>query len=146
MLEDPAIDKVGQNLKYDRIVLRNAGIELAGMPFDTMVASYLLDAGQRNHNLDDLAKRVSRPRHHQDRRADRIGQAPEADGRGPRAANHRLCRRRCPGAGPLAADSRRRMEEESLVRLFRDVDMLLIDVLVELEYNGVKIDVDAWPS
>ena len=57
MLEDPAIEKVGQNLKYDRIVLRDAGIELAGTPFDTMVASYLLDAGQRNHNLDDLAKR-----------------------------------------------------------------------------------------
>ena len=57
VLEDPAIGKLGQNLKYDRIVLRNAGIELAGTPFDTMVASYLLDAGQRNHNLDDLAKR-----------------------------------------------------------------------------------------
>jgi DNA polymerase-1 len=57
VLENPAIEKVGQNLKYDMIVLRSAGIELAGVAFDTMVASYLLDAGQRNHNLDDLAKR-----------------------------------------------------------------------------------------
>ncbi len=57
MLEDPAIGKLGQNLKYDRIVLRAAGVELCGEAFDTMVASYLLDAGQRNHNLDYLAKR-----------------------------------------------------------------------------------------
>ena len=49
--------KIGQNLKYDMIVLRAAGIALAGVTFDTMVASYLLDAGQRNHNLNDLAKR-----------------------------------------------------------------------------------------
>ena len=57
MLEDPAIEKIGQNLKYDMIVLRAAGVALAGLAFDTMVASYLLDAGQRNHNLNDLAKR-----------------------------------------------------------------------------------------
>ena len=57
VLENPAIAKIGQNLKYDMIVLRNVGVTLAGMAFDTMVASYLLDAGERNHNLDDLAKR-----------------------------------------------------------------------------------------
>ena len=46
-----------------------------------MVASYLLDAGQRNHNLDDLAKRYLEPRHDQDRRADRQRQESEAHGR-----------------------------------------------------------------
>ena len=56
MLEDPAVEKIGQNLKYDMIVLRGAGIELAGVGFDTMVASYLLEAGRRNHNLDELAE------------------------------------------------------------------------------------------
>ena len=56
ILEDPAVEKIGQNLKYDMIVLRAAGVELAGVGFDTMMASYLLEAGQRNHNLDDLAK------------------------------------------------------------------------------------------
>jgi len=55
VLENAEIQKIGQNLKYDIIVLRGAGINLAGTAFDTMVASYLLDAGQRNHNLDDLA-------------------------------------------------------------------------------------------
>ena len=56
-LEDPAVEKIGQNLKYDMIVLRGAGVRLAGVAFDTMVASYLLDAGERNHNLDELALR-----------------------------------------------------------------------------------------
>ncbi len=59
ILEDPAVEKTGQNLKYDMIVLRGAGIELAGVAFDTMVASYLLEAGQRNHNLDELARAIS---------------------------------------------------------------------------------------
>src|SRR5207253_640609 len=53
----PGIEKVGQNLKYDMIVLRAAGVRLAGVSFDTMIASYLLDAGERNHNLDELARR-----------------------------------------------------------------------------------------
>ena len=57
VLEDPLVGKIGQNLKYDISVLRTAGVALAGITFDTMVASYLLDAGRRNHNLNDLAKR-----------------------------------------------------------------------------------------
>ncbi len=56
ILEDPAIAKIGQNLKYDMIVLRGAGVNLAGAAFDTMIASYLLEAGRRNHNLDELAQ------------------------------------------------------------------------------------------
>ena len=57
ILENPEIAKIGQNLKYDLVVLRNAGIRLKGTKFDTMVASYLLDAGERSHNLDQLALR-----------------------------------------------------------------------------------------
>ncbi len=57
VLEDPSVAKVGQNLKYDMIVLRAAGVALAGLEFDTILASYLLDAGERNHNLDELALR-----------------------------------------------------------------------------------------
>ncbi|MFV2070593.1 MAG: 5'-3' exonuclease H3TH domain-containing protein, partial [Pirellulales bacterium] len=60
VLEDPHVEKVGQNLKYDMIVLRAAGVRLAGVAFDTMVASYLLDAGQRNHGLDELSRRYLR--------------------------------------------------------------------------------------
>ena len=56
LLEDPAILKVGQNLKYDLIMFRRSGIEVA--PYDdTMILSYDLDAGKGAHGMDDLAKR-----------------------------------------------------------------------------------------
>lgn len=57
VLEDSSIKKIGQNIKYDLLVLKNVGIQLAGVWFDTMVASYLLDASERRHNLDDMAQR-----------------------------------------------------------------------------------------
>ena len=57
VLENEQIEKVGQNLKYDMIVLRGAGVSLRGVAFDTMVADYLLAPGERNHSMDDLAKR-----------------------------------------------------------------------------------------
>ncbi|MDR2438009.1 MAG: DNA polymerase I [Planctomycetaceae bacterium] len=52
--ENPAIGKIGQNLKYDIIVLRNAGVQLVGLVFDTIIADYLL-RNEMNHNLDDMA-------------------------------------------------------------------------------------------
>jgi DNA polymerase-1 len=55
MLEDAAVKKIAQNAKYDVLVLRGAGVHLAGLSFDTMLASYLLDPGRRSHGLDLLA-------------------------------------------------------------------------------------------
>ena len=55
LLEDPSIKKVGQNIKYDFIVLKNEGIHLQGIVFDTMLASYLLNPSSRGHNMDALA-------------------------------------------------------------------------------------------
>ncbi len=55
ILEDPGIQKIGQNIKYDWIVLERCGIRLAGVSFDTMVASYLIDPSKRAHNLDRIA-------------------------------------------------------------------------------------------
>jgi DNA polymerase-1 len=55
ILENPAIAKVGQNIKYDWIVLMNHGIALDGVVFDTMLASYLLNPSKRAHNLDQIA-------------------------------------------------------------------------------------------
>lgn len=56
ILENPHIGKIGQHLKYDTHVLANHGISLQGIVFDTMLASYVLDATATRHNLDDLAK------------------------------------------------------------------------------------------
>jgi DNA polymerase-1 len=55
LLEDPDIKKIGQNIKYDWLVLSRYGIELAGVVFDTMLASYLLNPSKRAHNLDQIA-------------------------------------------------------------------------------------------
>ena len=55
LLEDPAVRKTAQNSKYDVLVLRRAGVNLQGLDFDTMLASYVLDPGRRSHGLDVLA-------------------------------------------------------------------------------------------
>jgi len=55
VLENPNIKKVGQNIKYDWIVLERYGIRLAGVLFDTMLASYLINPSKRAHNLDQIA-------------------------------------------------------------------------------------------
>ncbi|MBW1858505.1 MAG: DNA polymerase I, partial [Deltaproteobacteria bacterium] len=55
LLENPKLAKVGQNIKYDWIVLKRHGIQLDGVVFDTMVASYLLNPTRRAHNLETIA-------------------------------------------------------------------------------------------
>lgn len=57
LLEDPKAHKVGQNLKYDRGVLANYGIELQGIAFDTMLESYALNSVAGRHDMDTLAAR-----------------------------------------------------------------------------------------
>jgi DNA polymerase-1 len=142
VLEDPAVRKIGQNLKYDRIVLRSAGVELAGTAFDTMVASYLLDAGQRNHNLDDLAKRYL---NHATTKIEeligagknqkRMDQVPVQDVTAYAGEDALLPVR----LQPILAG---RLTEAALGDLFANVEMPLIDVLVEMECNGIKVDLD----
>ncbi|HEV3022160.1 MAG TPA: DNA polymerase, partial [Pirellulales bacterium] len=142
VLENPAIGKVGQNLKYDLIVLRAAGIELAGVEFDTMVASYLLDAGERNHNLDQLAERYLRHTNikiesligkgKDQKRMDEVPLAAITD----YAAEDALV------AWRLRSVLAEKLRESRLVELFETLELPLIDVLVELESNGIRVDVD----
>jgi DNA polymerase-1 len=58
VIADPSVRKIGQNIKYDAIVLCNAGFELRGIGFDTMLASYCLHPGRRSHGLDSLAEEM----------------------------------------------------------------------------------------
>jgi DNA polymerase-1 len=55
LLENPDVKKIGQNIKYDWMVLKRHGINLAGVMFDTMLASYLINPSKRAHNLDQIA-------------------------------------------------------------------------------------------
>jgi DNA polymerase I len=140
ILQDPRVEKIGQNLKYDQIVLRSAGIELAGAAFDTMIASYLLDPGQRNHNLDDLAKRYL---NHttikieeligtgkNQKRMDEVPVLQVTDYAGEDALVPVRLR-------PLLAAG---LAKADLTQLFSDVEVPLIEVLAEMEHNGVTVD------
>ena len=55
VLENPDVKKIGQNIKYDWMVLKRHGINLAGVIFDTMLGSYLINPSKRAHNLDQIA-------------------------------------------------------------------------------------------
>jgi DNA polymerase-1 len=142
VLEDPAVKKVGQNLKYDMIVLRCAGVELAGAEFDTMLADYLLEAGQRNHNLDDLALRYLG--HETIKISELIG-----SGKGQKRMDEVPVAQVTDYAGedallpvrlrPLLAE---RLAAAGLTDLFTQLELPLVDVLVEMEYRGIKVDVD----
>jgi DNA polymerase-1 len=141
VLEDPAVGKVGHNLKYAMVVLRAAGVEMAGGHFDSMVASYLLDAGERNHSLEELATRYLD--HKKTNRIELTG-----SGKGqkrieevPLAAVARFAAEEADLTWRLWPILKARLAEEHLDELFTTLELPLIDVLVELESNGVRIDV-----
>src|SRR6266850_4687690 len=56
VLEDPKVGKIGHNIKYDLLVMRNAGIALRGIEMDTMIAAFLLDASRMQFGIDQLAR------------------------------------------------------------------------------------------
>lgn len=142
ILEDPAIAKIGQNLKYDMVVLRSVGILLTGVQFDTMVASYLLDAGERSHNLDQLAVRYL---DHTTIKIDsligsgknqkRMDEAPVADVAPYAAEDADLPLR----LRPILAE---RLKAEGLDELNIEVETPLIGILADMEYVGVRVDPD----
>jgi DNA polymerase-1 len=142
VLENPSIQKIGQNLKYDYIVLRSAGIRLAGIAFDTIVASYLLDAGSRNHTLDELARRYLQ--HETIKIKELIGSGKN---------QKRMDQVPVAQVAEYAAEDavvplwlkpilEKKLAETELSELFRNVEMPLVEVLAELEYAGIRVDVD----
>lgn len=140
ILEDESVVKIGQNLKYDRIVLRCAGVELRGSGFDTMLADYLLDSGSRSHSLDAMAHRYLN--HSTIRINELIG-----SGKSQKRMDEVSVRRVADYAGedavlpwrlaPLLED---RLEQAGLRTLFEQVEMPLMDVLVDMEHLGMPID------
>ncbi|HEX5679716.1 MAG TPA: DNA polymerase I [Desulfobacterales bacterium] len=142
LLEDPARSKVGQNIKYDWIVLARHGVALDGVVFDTMLASYLLDPSKRAHNLDQIAldfldhksisfdevvgKRKERPTFAQVPLEEAVPYACE-DADVTRMAHTVLAQR---------------LGEVGLTGLMLTVEMPLIPVLTRMEMRGVSVDVD----
>lgn len=142
VLENPAVEKVGQNLKYDQLVFRGCGIELRGATFDTMIASYLLNAGERNHNLDELAYKYLE---HTTTKIEELIGTGSKQKRMDEVPLSQICHYAAEDAdipwrlAPLLGEQ---LAEIGLDGLFRDLEMPLIDVLVEMEHNGIRVDRD----
>ncbi|HEX8906903.1 MAG TPA: DNA polymerase, partial [Longimicrobiaceae bacterium] len=140
LLEDPSIRKVGQNLKYDFLVFRREGIRLAGIDFDTMVASYLLEPGRREHGLDSLALQHldHKTIHYEDVTGKGKAQIEFAEVELSRASEYA-----CEDADIALRLHERfapELERLHLDPLFRDIEMPLVRVLAEMEWNGIRID------
>ena len=130
---------VGQNLKYDQIVLRRHGLELGGVSFDTMVASYLLAPEGRQHGLDSLAE-------------DELGIVPVSFKEMIKAAPDRDIRRvPIEELSWYAAEDadltrrlftifRPRLEEQGLASVMDEIEIPLSQVLMRMEYEGICLD------
>ncbi len=141
LLEDPAVAKIGQNIKYDAHIFCGEGIRLRGMAHDTMLESYVLNSTASRHNMDALAQHYLgyETVHYEDiagkgarqKTFDQVEIEPAAD----YAAEDADVTMR------LHEALRSRLAEcESLERVYREIEMPLVDVLLEVEQNGVLID------
>ena len=146
MLEDPSIRKVAQNSKHDTLVLRTAGVMLAGIEFDTMLASYVLDPGRRSHGLDLLALEFL---------GHTITSYEQLCGKGryqlpfdvvPVGA---ACDYACQDVDVslrLRQLFERRIDELEMRSLFDNIELPLVQVLARMEWEGIAIDLDWFES
>jgi DNA polymerase-1 len=140
LLEDPTVPKVAQNAKYDLLVLRRAGIAVAGLVSDTMVASYVLDPGRRSHGLDLLALEFLD--HTMVSYEDLCGKGKQEV---PFDVVPIACAREysCENVDvtwQLEQRFRPQLETQQIYELYRDVEIPLIGVLADLEWEGIEID------
>ena len=135
--------KVGQNIKYDMIVLQNYGVQVKGKLFDTMLAHYVLQPELR-HNMDYLAEIYLQ---YQTIHIDELIGA-----RGKNQKNMRdlpaedVYRYACEDADvtlKLKNVLEKELKEQSAEHLFYEIEMPLVPVLVNIESNGVRIDTEA---
>ena len=142
LLEDPQQHKVGQNLKYDRHILLNHGIDLQGIEHDTMLESYVLDSTATRHDMDSLAeKHLNRTTIHFE----------DIAGKGKKQLTFNEID--LEQAGPYAAEDADitlqlhqvlypQLEAiPSLFSVYRSLEMPLLPVINSLERNGVNIDI-----
>ncbi|MBU4342654.1 MAG: DNA polymerase I [Candidatus Omnitrophica bacterium] len=142
ILEDEKIRKIGQNIKYEKLILSNYGIELKGIYFDTMIASYLLNPSKMNHNLDDLA--FEHLNHKMISMSDLVGTGKKKIGMD-QVPLDRISEYSCEDSDAtlrLKEVFEKELFDKELDKLFKKIELPLIDVLSEMEKNGVKIDTE----
>jgi DNA polymerase-1 len=141
VLTDPNVEKIGQNIKYDMLVLGRAGLEITGPISDTMVLSYLLESGERNHNLDQLSMRLLDHsmipitaligKGKTQTTIDKVDVARVAEYAGEDAD----------ATWRIEAILAPKVREEGLWTLYDEVERPLIAVLAAMEDVGVKVDI-----
>ncbi|HKL01189.1 MAG TPA: DNA polymerase I [Desulfotignum sp.] len=143
VLADPDIQKVGQNIKYDYIVLARYGLDLRGIAFDTMIASYLLNPATRGHGLDQIAmnlfgyKMVSYE-NVAGKGKDQIGfqDVPVADALFYAAEDADL-------TFMAYQQFSKQLKDQGLLDLMERFEVPLITVLADMEMTGFKVDKQA---
>jgi len=140
LLEDASVRKVGHDLKDDTVVLRNHGVELKGLAFDSMLASYLLDATRSGHPLEEtslehLGYKALTEEDVCGRGAKAVGLAAVTPQAALNFAGERadLARQLSNRLAPL-------LVTDSLDQVFRELEMPLVPVLADIERAGILID------
>jgi len=142
LLEDSDVKKVGQNIKYEWIVLKRYDIHLQGVQCDTMIASYLLNPTKHNHNLGEIA------REYLDRNVTDYKEVVGTGGKEVTFDEVELEKARdysCEDADVTFQLSNLllpKLKEEGLKDLYYQMEIPLITVLAKMEMNGVKVDAD----
>ncbi|MCH7596995.1 MAG: DNA polymerase I [Planctomycetes bacterium] len=141
VFEDASIEKVGHNLKYDLVVVRQVGIEVAGVSFDTLLASFILDPTRRSHSLDNLVRELL---------GHEMIPISELIGKGNKQISlDQLDTQRVGEYAAEDADFTWRLKEllepqlagSDTESLFRETEMRVVEVLAEMEHNGIALDV-----
>ena len=140
LLEDASVPKTLQNAKYDILVLRSEGVTLRGVAFDTMIASYVLDPGRRSHSLDMLALEFMD--HTMTSYSDVCGKGKSeiTFDRVPLDVARDYSCEDVDVTLRMRQHFEPQLDAHELTRLFEDVEIPLIDVLAEMEWNGIAID------
>ena len=140
LLTDPEVPKAGHDIKFDWQVLRSAGVELAGVTYDSMLASFVVDSGRRSHSIDTLClEHLGRTlQAYQDLAGRGKSEIPFAEVAVPLAASY--CGRE--GATVLALHGffAPMLAEQGLESLLREIELPLLEVLVDMEWEGITID------
>jgi DNA polymerase-1 len=142
VLRDESLRKVGQNLKYDCLVLANYGMEVKGIEFDTLIAAYLLNPGARQLNLDTLS--LEYLQHTKIPTEALIGKGKNQISMR-EVPLEKISEYSCEDADcayRLKIVLEPKLKEEELIDLFRDIEMPLMPVLMAMEKNGVRLDTD----
>ncbi|MFH0765967.1 MAG: DNA polymerase I, partial [Calditrichota bacterium] len=139
---DPSLPKTGQNLKYDLMVLSCYNVPVEGVVFDTMLASYLLDASARQHNLDLLAETHL---HYRKIPTSALIGSGSKQGSMADVPLKKITEYACEDADIALRLTRLfqpRILEQGLKTLLQDLELPLMRVLIGMERTGVALDVD----